>query len=81
MCVAVPMKIVSITGDRGLALVGEVEREVGLALVPEVKVGEYVIVHAGYAISSLDEEEALETLAILERMGILEAEGAREVSE
>lgn len=68
MCLAVPMKVVSLQGDRATAVIGEVEREVGLALVPDVVVGDYVIVHAGFAIHKLGEQEALETLELFAQM-------------
>lgn len=68
MCIAVPMKIVRIEGDRGLVDIGTTEREVGLQLVPDVQEGDYVIVHAGFAIQVLDEKEALETLALFREM-------------
>ena len=62
MCLAVPMKVTSIDNDRAICVIGDVEREVRLSLLAEVHVGEYVIVHAGYAIQVLDEKEAQETL-------------------
>ena len=65
MCVAVPMKVVSREGDRAVGLLGDTRREVGLALLPDVEVGDYVIVHAGYAIQRLDEEEARRTLELI----------------
>ncbi len=63
MCLAVPGKIESINTDDPVARLGKVNfggvvREVSLALVPEAEVGDYVIVHAGFAISRLDEDEA-----------------------
>jgi len=65
MCLAVPAKVVSISEDRQTARVdfGGVEREVNVSLV-EVGIGKYVIVHAGFAIQTMDEEEAQETLDI-----------------
>jgi hydrogenase expression/formation protein HypC len=66
MCVAVPMQVVSIEGEVAVAEVDGVRREASLMLLDqEVKVGDYVIVHAGFAISRLDEEEARETLALM----------------
>lgn len=65
MCLAVPMKVLSIEGSEGRADLNGVRRTVMLDLVPEVAVGDYVIVHAGYAIERLDEEAALETLDLL----------------
>ena len=74
MCLAVPVKIVSVNGDQAEVDIGGVGRTVNIALTPEVKVGDYVLLHTGYAISVLDEQEAQETLSLLERM--VEAETA-----
>ncbi len=65
------MKVLSVSGDRATAVMDGVEREIGTALVPDVEVGEYVIVHAGFAIQKLSEEEACETLEMLRRMAEL----------
>ncbi len=75
MCLAVPGKILSITGSdetrMGQVSFGGVGKEAGLAFVPEAKVGDYVLVHAGFAISVLDEAEAQETLEYFRQMGEL----------
>lgn len=72
MCLAIPGKIVSIKGDKAQVNFGEsVLREVNVTLV-NAKVGDYVLVHAGYAIQLLDEKEAQETLNLWNQ--ILEAE-------
>jgi len=68
MCIAVPMKLIKINGVTGIAELGNLQREIGLLLVENVNIGDYVIVHAGYAIQKLDEEEALETLRILNNL-------------
>jgi hydrogenase expression/formation protein HypC len=73
MCLAVPGRLLSIAGDDPLARTGKVSfggilKEVNLACVPEAKVGDYVIVHAGLAISVLDEEEAARTLEYLQEI-------------
>jgi len=65
MCLAIPMKLVAVDGGRGKAEIDGVRREVMLDLVPEAREGDYVIVHAGYAIQTLDEASARETLATL----------------
>jgi hydrogenase expression/formation protein HypC len=70
MCLAVPGKVLSIAGDDPLTRVGRVSfggivKEASLACVPEAKVGDYVLVHVGFAISKLDEEEARRVLAYL----------------
>lgn len=68
MCLAIPMQIVKIEGEKGIVEIGGVTREVGLQLVNDVKEGDYVIVHAGFAIQRLDEKRALETLALFAEM-------------
>lgn len=66
MCLGVPMKLVSIDGTDAVAEIDGVRREASLMLLDEeVAVGDYVIVHAGFAITRLDEAEALETLSIM----------------
>ena len=65
MCLAVPMKIVEIRADgKGVADLGGSRHVVDLSLVSDVKLGVYVIVHAGFAIETLDQEEADITLAL-----------------
>jgi len=64
MCLAVPARIMEITGDRAIADFGGVKREIAISLLEDVKVGDYVIVHTGFAIETLDEEEAVETLRL-----------------
>jgi hydrogenase expression/formation protein HypC len=72
MCLAIPGKVVNVEKDKAKVDFGEgVLREVNVTLV-NAKVGEYVLVHAGYAIQVLDEKEALETLSLWNQ--ILEAE-------
>ncbi|MFC1546066.1 HypC/HybG/HupF family hydrogenase formation chaperone [Pseudomonadota bacterium] len=63
MCLAIPARISSISGDMATVELGGVEREVSLALV-DAAVGDYVIVHVGIAISKLDEDEAARTLTL-----------------
>lgn len=68
MCIAIPLRVLSIEGDEAVAEVDGVERTVSLMMTPDVRVGDYVIVHAGFAIQVLDRQEAEENLAILRRM-------------
>ena len=68
MCLAIPMKIIEIKDKKGIVEVGGVKREIGLQLMKNIKVGDYVIVHAGFAIQILDEKEAKETIALFEEM-------------
>lgn len=75
MCLAVPGKVLSITGDdpllrSGRVSFGGVVKEVSLAYVPEVEVGQYVIVHVGFALSIVDEAEAEETLNYLKTLQV-----------
>lgn len=66
MCVGVPMQVVSIDGDDIVAEVDGVRRSASLMmLADEVKVGDFLIIHAGFAISKLDEDEARETLELM----------------
>lgn len=66
MCVGVPMQVVRIDGDNAVAEIDGVKREASLMLLDEeVKIGDFVIVHAGFAISKLDPEEARETLDLM----------------
>lgn len=73
MCLAIPGKIESITGDDPLSRMGRINfggiiKEACLAYVPEAQIGNYVIVHAGFALSRVDEEEAKKVFEYLERM-------------
>ena len=80
MCLAIPGKITSISGDDPLIRMGKIDfggitKEASLAYVPEANIGDYVIVHVGFAISRLDEEEAnkvFEYLREMEELGELE---------
>ena len=64
MCIAVPLEVVEIRGDIALARFGESTREVHLDLLEGVSAGDYVLVHAGFAIEKLNKEEAEKTLAL-----------------
>jgi len=75
MCLAVPAEVKSIDGHTATVDYGGVSRKANISLV-DVKVGEYVIVHAGYAIQVLDKEEAERTLDIFREMLDLDREGA-----
>ena len=73
MCLGVPGKVVEIYETDGLKMgkidFGGVQREACLAYVPEIGVGDYTVIHVGFAISQLSEEEAQATLEILEELG------------
>jgi hydrogenase expression/formation protein HypC len=73
MCLAIPGKITSVSGDDPLTRMGKIDfggilKEASLAYVPEAQVGDYVIVHVGFAISRLDEEEANKVFEYLREM-------------
>jgi len=68
MCLAIPMKIERIEGDRALVSAGNVKRMAGINFLSNPKIGEYVIVHAGFAIEKIDPKKAEETLEILRRI-------------
>jgi len=78
MCLSIPAKITEIKPDAfplmGTVDFGGVSREVCLDYVPEAQVGQYALIHVGFAISLLDEEEAQATLALLREMSELEDE-------
>lgn len=76
MCLAIPGKIVTLQ-EAGNAIVdiGGVRKQVNVSLLPDIALGDYVIVHVGYALSRVDEEEAQRTLSLFAEMGELAAEG------
>jgi hydrogenase expression/formation protein HypC len=73
MCLAIPALVKSIEGNEADVEIGGISRRVSLWLTPEAKVGDYVLLHTGYAISVIDQEEAAETLNIFEQMAELAA--------
>jgi hydrogenase expression/formation protein HypC len=76
MCLAIPSKIIKVENHMAVIDVDGVRRECSLLLVEDARVGDYVIVHAGFAISKIDEAAALETLALLkEAAALVEAKG------
>ncbi|RLE80592.1 MAG: HypC/HybG/HupF family hydrogenase formation chaperone [Thermoprotei archaeon] len=64
MCLGVPAKVIEVRGKTAVVDYGGVRREVDILLVPDLRPGDYVIVHAGAAIARIDEKEALETLRL-----------------
>ena len=74
MCLALPARLVEKREhDMGIVELDGVKKEISLALLDDVEVGDYVIVHVGYALSRLDAEEAARTLALFAEMGAMEA--------
>ena len=74
MCLALPMRVISIDGDIAVIAAEGLEQRASLALVPEASLGGYVLVHAGYVLSVIDEDEAAETLALFRELGAFEDE-------
>jgi hydrogenase expression/formation protein HypC len=79
MCLAIPGQVLSIAGDDPIMRTGRVDfggivKEINFAYVPEVRVGEYVLVHVGFAISIIDEAEAERVFGYLRDIGVLEIE-------
>lgn len=78
MCLAVPGKILRMADRDGTLMsvvdFGGVQKDVCLQYIPDARVGEYVVVHVGFAIQRLDEESAMRTLAEFEHLGVLEEE-------
>lgn len=85
MCLGVPGRVEQVwdAGGTRMATVdfGGIRKDVCLAYVPEVDVGDYTVVHVGFAITKLDEESALETLRLFHQIGALEQEFSTEVGE
>ena len=70
MCLAIPVKVVELReGDQAMVDVGGVRKEISLALVDGIVVGDYVILHVGFAIQKLDADEAEKTLALFSELG------------
>jgi len=75
MCLAIPMKLLEMQGVRGTVELGGVRKEIMLTLTPDARIGDYVIIHAGYAIEILNEEEAQQTLDLLREISEIPADG------
>lgn len=80
MCLAIPGKLIAVTDEldqtfrKGKVSFGGITKEINLFMVPEARVGNYVLVHVGVAISTVDEEEAKKTFSYLEQMGEVDNE-------
>ena len=84
MCLGIPAQIVELVDpELGIAKaeISGVRRNVSIALEPDTQVGDWVLVHVGFALSRIDEEQARETLALLERMGEAYEQELRELRE
>jgi hydrogenase expression/formation protein HypC len=75
MCLAIPMKVVEVNENKGIVETGGILKAVDISLIPEAQRGDYVIVHAGFAIERMNEAEALKTLELFDDMiRLMEAE-------
>jgi len=74
MCIGLPCRVVELSGDEAVVELGGTRKTVFLDLVDGIEAGDYVIVHAGYAISKVDEEEARKTLELVKSIQNLEEE-------
>jgi hydrogenase expression/formation protein HypC len=69
MCLAIPMQIIELTNQQtGTVNLGGIKKQISTALIDDVMVGDYVIIHVGYALTKLDESEAKKTLALISDM-------------
>jgi len=69
MCLGIPARIVELDGDRATAEVAGVRRDVSVALCPEAALDDWILVHVGFALATIDEDEAQKTLALIEELG------------
>jgi len=85
MCLAVPGQITEVRDEQGTRMAtidfDGIKKDICLAYLPDIEVGDYAIVHVGFAISKLDEASALETLKMFKELGILEEELGMEEPE
>jgi hydrogenase expression/formation protein HypC len=80
MCLAIPMRVIEIKGQIAVAEIGGIKRKANIQLVEDVKIGDYLIVHAGFAIEKLNEEYAKETIAMFNEMERLASHESNSVS-
>ncbi len=72
MCLAIPAEVISIDGDVAQVSLGGVKKEISLALVDDVVIGDFVLLHVGYALNIINQEEAEKTLQLFVEAGMLE---------
>ncbi len=72
MCLSIPAKVISVDGNMAKASVGGTIINAGLHLVEDVKEGDYVLIHTGYALEKISEEEAIETLKLIKELDELD---------
>ncbi len=71
MCLAIPMKLIGFEGEKGVVELSGVKKEVSLSLLKNFKIGDYLIIHAGFAIEKLNKKEAKKTLSLWAEIGNL----------
>jgi len=77
MCLAIPARVIELrSGDTALVDLGGIRKEISLALVPEARVGDYVIIHVGYALGLIDPEEAQRTLDMFDELNRAQSEAS-----
>lgn len=81
MCLAVPARVIEIDGDKAVADAMGNRWNIRITLTPEIEVGDVVLIHAGYAITKVDEEEAQKTWELFEEIAEFEAERQKTVQE
>jgi len=74
MCLSIPSKVISINGNKATVSVGGTEYEASLQLIDDVKIDDYVLLHTGFAIQKISEEDAQETLRLLRELGEIDQE-------
>jgi hydrogenase expression/formation protein HypC len=72
MCLAIPAKVTAIDGIEATVDISGISRKTSLMLTPEAKIGDYVLLHTGFAISVIEEDEAIETLRLIEEISAVE---------
>ncbi len=68
MCLGIPMKVEEINGEFAIVSIGDIRKKVNISLIDDLKVDDYLIVHAGFAIEKIDRKQAEETLEILKEI-------------
>jgi len=69
MCLSIPAKVISINEDKAIVTVGGTEIEASIQLLDDVKINDYVLLHTGFAIEKISEEEAMEAMRVLKELG------------
>ncbi len=75
MCLAIPAEVISIDQDNAMVSVGGIKKNISLTLVDNVNVGDYLLIHVGYALSKISPDEAQQTLKLFAEAGMLEQTG------